>query len=318
MDPVVVYPGINILAYRTLPNLNDPDIPMVKSYALPCFYNSKNLLLTWDIRDRITFLSLNRFERKKNTLLAVEAFGALPAVRSGKMRLVVAGGYDPRVADNVECLAALLNRCVALGLAYDVVSPRALPQIPAPNTPNAEPHADGPHVLFVLNFSHAQRTHLLTAPGTRSLLYTPQNEHFGIGPVEAMVCGVPVVACDSGGPTESIVDPSLVGDGQGEGKRKENRSKPARTGYLLPPVPARWRDALLLVLALSPDELATMSSAARARVEEMFSLESLTKGIEGALEEAVRMGNLDVWRGGAGVNVGVMLLGVCFGIWLAM
>lgn len=36
------------------------------------------------------------------------------------------------------------------------------------------------------------------------LLYTPENEHFGIVPVEAMYCQTPVIACNSGGPLESV------------------------------------------------------------------------------------------------------------------
>jgi len=40
---------------------------------------------------------------------------------------------------------------------------------------------------------------------TEMLLYTPENEHFGIVPVEAMHMGCIVMACDSGGPLESIV-----------------------------------------------------------------------------------------------------------------
>jgi alpha-1,3/alpha-1,6-mannosyltransferase len=35
--------------------------------------------------------------------------------------------------------------------------------------------------------------------------YTPTNEHFGIVPLEAMNAGVPVLATDTGGPTESVV-----------------------------------------------------------------------------------------------------------------
>ena len=38
------------------------------------------------------------------------------------------------------------------------------------------------------------------------VLYTPTNEHFGIVPVEAMAASKPVIACNSGGPKESIVD----------------------------------------------------------------------------------------------------------------
>ena len=265
-------------------------------------------------RDQITFLSLNRFERKKNTVLAINAFGALPNAKSGEMRLVLAGGYDPRVADNVECLATLLGRCVDLGLTYKVVSPRALPQIPTPAISNFDNKNDvngtsastdtmSPHVLFILNFTHVQRTHLLTASTTRVLLYTPQNEHFGIGPVEAMVCGVPVIACNSGGPVESIIDP-----GKGE------QAEAIRTGYLLPPVVARWTEALLSVLALSLAEREKISAAAQARVEEIFSLESMTKGIEGALEQAARMEDVEAE---AGVNVVLVVLGLGAGLWLS-
>lgn len=39
---------------------------------------------------------------------------------------------------------------------------------------------------------------------SQCLLYTPENEHFGIVPVEAMYCNTPVIACNSGGPMESV------------------------------------------------------------------------------------------------------------------
>ena len=42
----------------------------------------------------VTFLSLNRFERKKNVALAIRAFAAA----GGNGRLVVAGGWDSRFA----------------------------------------------------------------------------------------------------------------------------------------------------------------------------------------------------------------------------
>eukprot|EP00828_Plagiopyla_frontata_P015287 TRINITY_DN1984_c0_g1_i6.p2 TRINITY_DN1984_c0_g1~~TRINITY_DN1984_c0_g1_i6.p2 ORF type:complete len:116 (+),score=27.11 TRINITY_DN1984_c0_g1_i6:176-523(+) len=38
----------------------------------------------------------------------------------------------------------------------------------------------------------------------RDRLYTPENEHFGIVPVEAMYLECPVIACNSGGPVESV------------------------------------------------------------------------------------------------------------------
>lgn len=59
-------------------------------------------------------------------------------------------------------------------------------------------------VYFLPSFTDKQRSALLAA--CLAVLYTPQNEHFGIVPLEAMAAGRPVVACNSGGPTESVVD----------------------------------------------------------------------------------------------------------------
>ncbi|CAE7189291.1 unnamed protein product [Rhizoctonia solani] len=278
-DPVVVYPGINISAYESLPSSSDTeDIRVIKS-------------------DKTTLLSLNRFERKKNAALAIQAFALLSA---SDVRLVLAGGYDPRLIDNVECLRALVKLCEDNGIQWDIVSPRKLPQLPTPS--NKTKTKTGKQVLFILNFTNPQRTHLLTSPTTRALLYTPQNEHFGIVPVEAMVCGVPVVACDSGGPMESVVDPDKrAGDDK-------------RTGFLLPPDPNRWAHALQTILNFSPDERTLIATTARQRVRDMFSLESLTLGMEGALVRATQMGKLE----NTGVGVGTVLLGVGLGaaIWM--
>lgn len=57
---------------------------------------------------------------------------------------------------------------------------------------------------LVASFTDAQRSALLAA--ACAVIYTPANEHFGIVPLEAMASGRPVVACDSGGPMESVVD----------------------------------------------------------------------------------------------------------------
>jgi alpha-1,3/alpha-1,6-mannosyltransferase len=60
------------------------------------------------------------------------------------------------------------------------------------------------------------------------LLYTPENEHFGIVPVEAMHLGCVVIACNSGGPLESIKD--------------------QHTGYLLEPTPGLWAEKINRIL----------------------------------------------------------------------
>lgn len=54
------------------------------------------------------FFSLNRYERKKNINLALHAYALLvkiyPKYRSGadKVELVIAGGYDLKVPENIE------------------------------------------------------------------------------------------------------------------------------------------------------------------------------------------------------------------------
>lgn len=49
------------------------------------------------------FFSLNRYERKKNINLAIESFALMlqkqPSISDYK--LVVAGGYDPKVPENI-------------------------------------------------------------------------------------------------------------------------------------------------------------------------------------------------------------------------
>lgn len=110
-----------------------------------------------------------------------------------------------------------------------------------------------------------------------ALLYTPANEHFGIGPVEAMICGVPILACDSGGPTESIVDaPSDI-----------------RTGWLRPPEPAIWADTLREILSLPSHEKEALSARGKARARELFSLDAMSRGLEKALVAAVSLGAVD-------------------------
>jgi alpha-1,3/alpha-1,6-mannosyltransferase len=149
-----------------------------------------------------------------------------------------------------------------------------------------------PDILFLLNFTTAQRTALLNSPSTKVLLYTPANEHFGIGPVEGMICGVPILACNSGGPTESIVD------------------EPAdlRTGWLRPPDPVVWAETLQEILALSPDKKEALSTRGRLRARELFSLDAMARGIQVALLAAVSQGAVDAPR----FKLMVLLMGFVF------
>jgi alpha-1,3/alpha-1,6-mannosyltransferase len=118
-------------------------------------------------------------------------------------------------------------------------------------------------VAFLPSFSDAQRSALLTAAAV--VVYTPQHEHFGIVPIEAMAAGKPVVACRSGGPVESIAD--------------------GETGLLCDPTPDAFAAALQQLLKGGAVEAARMGKAARARVEAMFSRPAFGSTLDGYVRD---------------------------------
>ena len=166
--------------------------------------------------------------------------------------------------DNVETLTVDQELCEELGLSYYTLR----------SPTDAAPPADI-DVLFILNFTTEQRSALLLSPNTLALLYTPTNEHFGIVPIEAMACGLPVLACNTGGPTETVVD---FGNEDGE--------KP--TGYLRAPDAEEWAPALAALINLSDEERAVVSATAKTRVRDRFSSETLGRELEAACREAVK------------------------------
>ena len=71
------------------------------------------------------FLSLNRYERKKRVDLAIKALDKLrdlvtTAVFAGT-RLIVAGGYDSRVAENIEHHEELVKLAAERGLTEKII-----------------------------------------------------------------------------------------------------------------------------------------------------------------------------------------------------
>jgi len=71
----------------------------------------------------LTIVSLNRFERKKNIGLAIEAFALLKSTEQFKqkrLKLVIAGGYDVKVTENVEHLNVPLMSTVLHDHSIDI------------------------------------------------------------------------------------------------------------------------------------------------------------------------------------------------------
>ncbi|KAK6897713.1 Alpha-1,3/1,6-mannosyltransferase ALG2 [Candida tropicalis] len=143
-------------------------------------------------KDSRYFLSINRFERAKNIELAIQAFAKSKKLIPGKPRLVIAGGYDARVLENVEYLKELCSLCDNLKLTNFTIRGKLIVMPPSTD------------VLFLPSIKSSLKTSLLK--NAELLLYTPGREHFGIVPVESMLYKTPVLAINFGGPLETVVN----------------------------------------------------------------------------------------------------------------
>uniref|UniRef100_A0A8R1E4K4 Alpha-1,3/1,6-mannosyltransferase ALG2 n=1 Tax=Caenorhabditis japonica TaxID=281687 RepID=A0A8R1E4K4_CAEJA len=130
---------------------------------------------------KFIFTSLNRFERKKNVKLALDAFAQLKSLVTpsefAQCHLVIAGGYDLKNPENSEYYTELVHHVDDLNIPSNKVT-------------------------FLRSPSDERKVNLIRK--SRAILYTPDREHFGIVPVESMYLGTPVIAVNSGGPCESV------------------------------------------------------------------------------------------------------------------
>jgi len=236
--PEVLYPPINLAAY-------DKSRPLSPSSPFAIYQTRPKKLV----------ISFNRFERKKNINLAVQAFAelgkTLPTAQFQELQLVVAGGYDTRVRENVEHHLELATLATSLGLTHQTLQGS---QVPSPE------ELQSANVIFLPSFSEEQRSYLLA--NSLCLLYTPSNEHFGIVPCEAMYSRLPVIAVNNGGPTESVVN--------------------GVTGLLVDADPKSFASGISKFLSgeLNRKE---MGEKGRQRVKDKFSLEAFTDHLDNIL-----------------------------------
>lgn len=185
-------------------------------------------------------LSINRYERKKNLPLALKAFKLLERSLTrqewDRLHLVLAGGYDSRNLENLEHLDELTVIAENLELKEKV--------------------------MFLRSPSDEVKVKLLHR--CKLLFYTPANEHFGIVPLEAMYLSRPVVAVNSGGPTETIVH--------------------EQTGFLCEPEPEDFANAALRII--KDQKLAEkMGEMGRKRVQQQFSFEAFTEKLNRIIQD---------------------------------
>lgn len=224
VQPDVLYPSLNFSAF------DDESDTEESTELADLFPNSVSCL----------FLSINRFERKKNLPLAIEAFAKfLEGVEPKKqpmVHLAMAGGYDERVTENKEHYMELRKLTEQLKISNNV--------------------------SFIRSFTGKQKVYLLRR--CHALVYTPSNEHFGICPLEGMYMRRPVIAVNSGGPLETVLD--------------------GKTGYLCEPTPEAF-SLKMKRLCVEEGEARRIGEAGRRHVVDSFSFPAFTTRLNKIVED---------------------------------
>ncbi|XP_025829623.1 alpha-1,3/1,6-mannosyltransferase ALG2 isoform X2 [Agrilus planipennis] len=167
----ILYPTISQSLYesissKTLTKPVDELVPEIKD-------NTDN---------KFVLLSINRFHPAKKLDLAIKALAELKNIISTedlkRVILIIAGGHDPNFSIN----ASYFNELVELANEMKLNN----------------------NIVLIKSPSDELKTDLLLS--CDCLLYTPEKEHFGIVPLEAMAARKPVIALNSGGPRETVLN----------------------------------------------------------------------------------------------------------------
>ena len=150
--------------------------------------------------------------------------------------LLIAGGYDERLQENRDYYMELRVLTEKLGLSDNVV--------------------------FLRSFTDAQKITLLK--NSDCLIYTPDREHFGIVPIEAMYMRCPVIAVNSGGPLETVSD--------------------GETGHLCPPDCEHFA-GVMEKFVKKPDLCKKMGDAGHSRVVNLFSFNAFTEQLHRVIKK---------------------------------
>ncbi|KAM7537135.1 hypothetical protein Aperf_G00000067418 [Anoplocephala perfoliata] len=216
------------------------------------------------VHPKIIFLSINRYERKKNIKLAFESFAYLKenwsklvnksSLSPSDIFIIHAGGYDDRIRENVEHYEELKQLVDDLRISEESILLRSV----------------------------ASSVKSLLIAASTALIYTPAFEHFGIVPVEAMFLGRPVIAIASGGPLETVVD--------------------EKTGFLCPlPANGEFENEELCPKIAEymskfindPELVITMGKQSHEHVKMKFSVKAYREQFARILEETVSAGRDD-------------------------
>ncbi|CAD6624897.1 HN1_G0032690.mRNA.1.CDS.1 [Saccharomyces cerevisiae] len=250
---------------------NDPDViyPCVDLSTIEIEDIDKKFFKTvFNEGDRF-YLSINRFEKKKDVALAIKAFALSEDQINDNVKLVICGGYDERVAENVEYLKELQSLADEYELSHTTIYYQEIKRV----SDLKSFKANNSKIIFLTSISSSLKELLLER--TEMLLYTPAYEHFGIVPLEAMKLGKPVLAVNNGGPLETIK--SYVAG--------ENES--SATGWLKPAVPIQWATAIDESRKILQNGSVNFERNGPLRVKKYFSREAMTQSFEENVEKVI-------------------------------
>lgn len=242
-DPAVVCPCVDTLAPTDTP------ADLAADKEVDEFFGNSSFLL-----------SVNRFERLKNIELAVKAYAEFTAKSGLSPKLVIAGGFDPRVAENIEYLDELTQLCTEMGLTSFTFRGKLITM--PKNT----------QVLFMPSVKNTLKNALLRKADL--LLYTPTREHFGIVPVESMLNKTPVLAINHGGPLETVVN------------FENKQSVTNETGFNRPNNVSLWAAVLEQFYNLPASEKEKLVENGYNRAVSVFGREPMTNSFQECMRES--------------------------------
>lgn len=193
-----------------------------------------------DTGGRRRIAAIGRLVPRKGFDLAIQALAALDPVAFGDVELHIVGGSADATALEHDEEATRLRRLAAeLGVAD--------------------------RVIFRGQVAREKMPALLRS--CRAVVCTPWYEPFGIVPLEAMACSVPVIAAAVGGLQDSVVHGS--------------------TGLHVAPRDVDQLVGAVQRLLLSPDEAGAMGRAGRLRAEQQYSWDHVAELSESAYAQVL-------------------------------